>query len=165
MSRFLDIAEKIFLKIEDDNLFSDSLVENLNCLIPLIRKALKGTGCKLKHNFIDFEECMLKSYEETGLDIDFSLMPNKNTGGEFILWLAGFIEKISEGGKPKLPPTSFYIPPGFKFLKEVLPPIISNDLGREIPLSMQENSELSAKQIEDYFLSQDFSKFKYINEN
>lgn len=56
MPKYLAIADKVYKKIKNDNLFSDDVIENLNCLVGLIRNAIKGTEFKLKYNFINFED-------------------------------------------------------------------------------------------------------------
>lgn len=43
MPKYLAIADKVYKKIKNDNLFSDDVIENLNCLVGLIRNAIKGT--------------------------------------------------------------------------------------------------------------------------
>ncbi|MGM7355276.1 hypothetical protein ACOI3B_22635, partial [Acinetobacter baumannii] len=48
MPKFLIIAEKVYKKLEEDKLFSDNLIEQLNNLVSIIRKEIKGTPCKLK---------------------------------------------------------------------------------------------------------------------
>ncbi len=64
MPQYLMIAEKLYKKIEENNLFSDTPTEHLNNLIGVIRKEIKGTKFKLKYNFIDFEECLSKPLDE-----------------------------------------------------------------------------------------------------
>ncbi|RJN72188.1 hypothetical protein D3X67_01905 [Acinetobacter baumannii] len=43
MPKYLAIAEKVYKEIKKDNLFTEDTIQNLNCLISLIRKAIKGT--------------------------------------------------------------------------------------------------------------------------
>ncbi len=43
MPKFLIIAEKVYKKLEEDKLFSDNLIEQLNNLVSIIRKEIKGT--------------------------------------------------------------------------------------------------------------------------
>ncbi len=43
MPKFLIIAEKVYKKFEEDKLFSDNLIEQLNNLVSIIRKEIKGT--------------------------------------------------------------------------------------------------------------------------
>ncbi|MFA3659769.1 hypothetical protein KWD61_17360 [Acinetobacter baumannii] len=38
MPKFLIIAEKVYKKLEEDKLFSDNLIEQLNNLVSIIRK-------------------------------------------------------------------------------------------------------------------------------
>ncbi len=106
MPKYLAIAEKVYKEIKKDNLFTEDTIQNLNCLISLIRKAIKGTEFKLKYNFINFEECLNHFNKEKSVHIDLSLMPKFKNEDEFILWLAGFIERMTIGGKEKLPPIS-----------------------------------------------------------
>lgn len=75
MPQYLIIAENVYKKIEDKNLFSESSAETLNHLVGVIRKEIKGTKFKLKYNFIDFDECLTKPLEECAIKLDMSLMP------------------------------------------------------------------------------------------
>lgn len=43
MPKFITIAEKIYKRFEEDKLFSDNLIEQLNNLVSIIRKEIKGT--------------------------------------------------------------------------------------------------------------------------
>lgn len=126
MPQYLIIAENVYKKIEDKNLFSESSAETLNYLVGVIRKEIKGTKFKLKYNFIDFDECLTKPLEDCAIKLDVSLMPNHKNKDEYILWLAGFIERITTGGETKLPPTSQFIPPDFKFSYEESPKVSSS---------------------------------------
>jgi hypothetical protein len=123
MPQYLIIAENVYEKIEDKNLFSESSAETLNHLVGVIRKEIKGTKFKLKYNFIDFDECLTKPLEDCAIKLDVSLMPNHKNKDEYILWLAGFIERITTGGEAKLPPISQFIPPDFKFSYDELPKV------------------------------------------
>ena len=145
MPKFLIIAEKVYKKFEEDKLFSDNLIEQLNNLVSIIRKEIKGTPCKLKYNFIDFEECLNKPLNECSIKLDMSLMPKYKNKGEYIMWLASFIERITTGGEAKLPPISKFIPPDFKFNYEE-PPKVSS--------STQDDGEM----IINYFKSDAFNK-------
>ncbi|MDX8268184.1 hypothetical protein SLK21_11355, partial [Acinetobacter pittii] len=69
MPKYLAIADKVYKKIKNDNLFSDDVIENLNCLVGLIRNAIKGTEFKLKYNFINFEDCLTKPIEQCSVKI------------------------------------------------------------------------------------------------
>lgn len=146
MPKYLAIAEKVYKKIKNDNLFSDDVIENLNCLISLIRNAIKGTEFKLKYNFINFEDCLTKPSEQCSVKIDFSLIPKFENEGEFILWLAGFVERVTEGGKPKFPPISQLIPQGFSMGNE------------SIPVTTLPVKEENAEMIVNYFKSDDYLK-------
>ncbi|WP_111849340.1 hypothetical protein [Acinetobacter baumannii] len=146
MPKYLAIAEKVYKKIKKDNLFSYDVTENLNCLFSQIRKAIKGTDFKLKYNYIDFDELLIKPLSECKVKIDLSVMPRFENEGEYILWLAGLIERITEGGKTELPPISQFVPPGFKLSMDSLP------VTKVIP------SEQHADMIINYFKSEDYIK-------
>ena len=152
MPQFLRIAEKVYKKLKENKEFSDDSIENLNNLIIEIRKEIKGTNLKLLYNFIDFEECLNKPHDECKVKIDISLIPVIKNEGEFILWLAGFIERITSDGKKKLPPIRKNIPPDFKFTMptpskkpQYIPPI-------------QEEYSAHGEQINSYFKSDEFIK-------
>ncbi|GLG83232.1 hypothetical protein [Acinetobacter calcoaceticus] len=145
MPQYLIIAENVYEKIEDKNLFSESSAETLNHLVGVIRKEIKGTKFKLKYNFIDFDECLTKPLEDCAIKLDVSLMPNHKNKDEYILWLAGFIERITTGGEAKLPPISQFIPPDFKFSYDE-PPKVSSSTGDD------------GEMIINYFKSDAFTK-------
>ena len=44
-------------------------------------------------------------------------MPKYKNKGEYIMWLASFIERITVGGQPKLPPLSSIVPADFNAKK------------------------------------------------
>ncbi|MDD9316568.1 hypothetical protein [Acinetobacter lactucae] len=146
MPKYLAVAEKVYKNIKKDGLFTDDITQNLNCLISQIRKAIKGTEFKLKYNYIDFEENLMKPLSECKVQIDLSVMPKFANEGEYLLWLAGFIERITEGGKPKLPPISHLLPPGFKMSKD------------SFPVTVAPPKEEHADMIINYFKSEDFIK-------
>lgn len=146
MPKYLALAEKVYKNIKKDNLFGYDLSENLNCLISQIRKAIKGTDFKLKYNYIDFDELLMKPLSECKVRIDLSVMPRFENEGEYLLWMANLIEKITEGGKTELPPISQFVPPGFKLSMDSLP------VTKAIP------TEQHADMIISYFKSEDFIK-------
>ena len=148
MSKFITIAEKIYKRFEENKLFSENLIEQLNNLVSIIRKEIKGTPCKLKYNFIDFEECLSKPLNECTIKIDMSLMPKYKNKGEYIMWLASFIERITTGGQPKLPPLSSIVPADFNTKKET----------QSVLESKKAVSEENAKMIVNYFNSEEYKK-------
>ncbi len=93
MPQYLMFAENIYNKIKDEELFSHDCIENMNLLMICIRREIEGTEFKLKYNFIDFVELFSRPLDECKVKIDVSLIPPHNSEGEYILWLAGFIEK------------------------------------------------------------------------
>jgi hypothetical protein len=72
-----------------------------------IRSEIEGTEFKLKYNFIELFSTPL---DECKVKIDVSLIPSHNSKDEYILWLSGFIEKITEGGPKPPPPIKKFIP-------------------------------------------------------
>ncbi|MFB1278656.1 hypothetical protein ACEW9Z_17985 [Acinetobacter baumannii] len=110
MPQYLMFAENIYNKIKDEELFSHDCIENMNLLMTCIRREIEGTEFKLKYNFIDFNEVLSKSKNDCKVKIDVSLIPSYNLREEYILWLAGFIQKITEGGPKPPPPIKEYIP-------------------------------------------------------
>ncbi|NUE94540.1 hypothetical protein HUN10_16800, partial [Acinetobacter seifertii] len=64
MPQYLMIAEKVYKRFKDQDLFSNIPTEQLNNLIAVIRKEIKDTKFKLKYNFIDFEECLTKPLDQ-----------------------------------------------------------------------------------------------------
>ncbi|EKU38345.1 hypothetical protein ACINWC141_1605 [Acinetobacter sp. WC-141] len=79
-------------------------MEDLNNLMIELRHELKGTKLKLLYNYIDFAELLIKPLQESKIKLDLSIIPKSKNTQEFVLWLAGFIERITTGGQEKLPP-------------------------------------------------------------
>lgn len=79
-------------------------MEDLNNLMIELRQEIKGTKLKLLYNYIDFAEILIKPLQESKIKLDLSLIPKSKNTQEFVLWLAGFIERITTGGQEKLPP-------------------------------------------------------------
>lgn len=142
MPQYLIFAENIYKKVKDEDLFSQDCIENMNTLMKFIRSEIEGTEFKLKYNFIDFMEQFSTPLDECKVKIDVSLIPQHNLKDEYILWLAGFIEKITEGG-PKPPPAIKKFIPEFMSLKSEL------DF---LPLN-EEKIQNEGKEITDYFNS------------
>ncbi|HBN5965802.1 TPA: hypothetical protein L3H12_002535 [Acinetobacter baumannii] len=142
MPQYLMFAENIYKKVKDEQVFSDDRIENMNTLMKYIRSEIEGTEFKLKYNFIDFMEQFSTPLDECKVKIDVSLIPHYNLKDEYILWLAGFIEKITEGGPKPPPPIKKFIPE-FMSLKSEL------DF---LPLN-EEKVQNEGKEIMDYFNS------------
>lgn len=147
MPQILCIAETVYKKLNENKEFSHDPIENLNKLILEIRQEIKGTKLKLLYNLIDFEECLNKPHHDCKVKLDISLIPNIKNQGEFILWLAGFIEKITTDGKTKLPPLRKDIPPDFTFS-------IQKELKKPAH-TLNEYSEIGER-INSYFKSDEF---------
>ncbi|EXE27278.1 hypothetical protein J569_1240 [Acinetobacter sp. 907131] len=79
-------------------------MEDLNNLMIELRHEIKGTKLKLLYNYIDFAELLIKPLQESKIKLDLSIIPKSKNTQEFVLWLAGFIERITTGGQEKLPP-------------------------------------------------------------
>lgn len=76
---------------------------DLNTLMIEIRNEIKGSELKLLYNRIDFDT-LIMSGSQSQIKLDLSLIPKFKNSQEFILWLAGFVEKITTGGTRRLPP-------------------------------------------------------------
>lgn len=74
-------------------------------------------------------------------------MPKYKNKDEYILWLAGFIERITTGGEAKLPPISKFIPPDFKFNYDELSKVSNSTSTRD-----------DGEMIVSYFKSDAFTK-------
>ncbi|MFL9504270.1 hypothetical protein ACKER8_01440 [Acinetobacter baumannii] len=104
MPQYLKIAEKIYQNVKEKKGFTDDPMEDLNNLMIELRQEIKGTKLKLLYNYIDFAEILIKPLQESKIKLDLSLIPKSKNTQEFVLWLAGFIERITTGGQEKLPP-------------------------------------------------------------
>jgi len=143
MPQYLRIAEKVYKNLKDENKFTQAPAEYINYLLKQIRKELKGTDMKLIYNFIEFNSGFKNQIIDGYLNIDVSLIPNYKYQDEFVLWLAGFIEKITVGGKKRIPPIIENIPPEFT---------VHSDLKQIGFMSNDQNAE----QIISYFKHGDF---------
>lgn len=104
MPQYLRIAEKIYQNVKGKKGFTDDPIEDLNNLMIELRHEIKGTKLKLLYNYIDFAELLIKPLQESKIKLDLSIIPKSKNTQEFVLWLAGFIERITTGGQEKLPP-------------------------------------------------------------
>ncbi|MDH2592505.1 hypothetical protein [Acinetobacter nosocomialis] len=147
MPQYLAIAESVYRKVKEVKLFSDDTIENLNNLMIFIRKEITGSVFKLKYNYIDFEEALTKPLSECKVKIDVSLIPHHSMEDEYILWLAGFVEKITEGG-PKAPPP----------IKKYIPEFISLESELDFLTVPKEKVLNKGEEITDYFNSEAFTK-------
>ncbi|AJB48793.1 hypothetical protein RR32_11960 [Acinetobacter nosocomialis] len=147
MPQYLAIAESVYRKVKEVKLFSDDTIENLNNLMIFIRKEITGSVFKLKYNYIDFEEALTKPLSECKVKIDVSLIPHHSMEEEYILWLAGFVEKITEGG-PKAPPP----------IKKYIPEFISLESELDFLTVPKEKVLNKGEEITDYFNSEAFTK-------
>ncbi len=99
MPQYLRIAEKIYQNVKEKKGFTDEPMEDLNNLMIELRHELKGTKLKLLYNYIDFADLLIKPLQESKIKLDLSLIPKSKNTQEFVLWLAGFIERITTGGQ------------------------------------------------------------------
>lgn len=104
MPQYLRIAEKIYQNVKEKKGFTDEPMEDLNNLMIELRHEIKGTNLKLLYNYIDFAELLIKPLQESKIKLDLSIIPKSKNTQEFVLWLAGFVERITTGGQEKLPP-------------------------------------------------------------
>ena len=147
MPQYLRIAEKVYKELKENKDFNNDPLENLNKLMIKLRKEIKDSKLKLLYNFIDFEECLNKPNAECKIQLDISLIPTLKNEGEFILWLAGFIQRITTDGKKKLPPIRKEIPPEFKYTQP-------KEVKKVVPA--QPEYSKSGELINSYFKSDEF---------
>lgn len=157
MQIHLKIAEKVYDTFLSKKIFTDEPIDYLNLLIKQVRKEIKGTNLKPLYNYIDFHEGFHKPINKNGVSIDVSLIPSYKNKGEFLLWLAIFIEKTTTGGREHLPPIVKHIPAEFT--------ILSNPeelFGLEDKMKEQEQIKIKHNQFveefREYFSSSDFEK-------
>lgn len=147
MPQYLRIADNIYKRFLEEKKFNNSLQDYLNLIVKQLRIDLKDTDLRLKYNFIEFVDGFQANQSHGHLYVDISLVPNYKENDEFLLWLAGFIEKITEGGIKRLPPLIEEIPPDFSF---------ENDISKLLKKKRNDTE----KMIESYFKSNDFKKLK-----
>lgn len=144
MPQYLRISENIYRKFKENDRFTDNKQDCLNLIIKQIRKELVDTDIKLIYNYIDFVEGFEEPVKDRRMSLDISLIPSYKHKDEFVLWLAGFIERITEGGVKRLAPLHTNIPPEFTFQSD---PNVVLDI----------RNQHSGERIISYFRSDDFA--------
>ncbi|VXA56019.1 conserved hypothetical protein [Acinetobacter proteolyticus] len=99
MESYLEVAEKLYSSLYSRNKLSSKSNNWLNLLIRELKKEIVGTNIQLKFNHIYFRQGFKNETEIKFLSLDISL-----------LWLAGFIEKITTGGRKAPPAIKLNIP-------------------------------------------------------
>lgn len=118
MPQYLKIAENIYSKIEVEGKFSTDPQELLNSIFRKLRKELIDTDLKLQCQFIEIEDSF-KDCIDRKINLDLSLIPHHRHKDEFVLWLASFIENVTEGGVKRKPRQLADLPSDINFEKEV----------------------------------------------
>lgn len=136
MPDFLKLAEKIFNKVQESKGFTNDTIEDLNSLMLVLRSEIKKSNCKLLYNYFDFEALVMCS-EESSIKLDISIIPKSKNKDEYLLWLAGFIEKITYKYKED------EIKPNIKIMQ---PSYFYDDLGNIV-----NQAETSGDEIVNYF--------------
>lgn len=132
-------------------------------IIKKLREELKDTDLKLLYNYIDFVERFHKEPPDRRISIDVSLVPSYKNKDEFILWLASFIEKNTEGGVKRLPPIFDEIPPEFSFeknMKEIFGENGKASFDVNDKSFFNKNEDEVAQLIDSYFKSDEYEHFK-----
>ncbi|WHP06017.1 hypothetical protein QLH32_00610 [Acinetobacter corruptisaponis] len=140
MPQFLKLAEKIYFKVKTSKGFTDEPVEDLNNLMIELRKEIKKTDFKLLYNYINFEELLMNS-GRLSINFDLSILPKSKNSDEYILWLAGFIQKITYYDKKDMT---------CQKSKVVLPTYYYDDSGNIV-----NKSDNKGEEIVEYFKSQE----------
>ncbi|CAM4346054.1 hypothetical protein F901_02044 [Acinetobacter dispersus] len=109
MESYLEIAEKLYNSLCGINKISSKSNTWLNLVVKELKKEIVGTNIQLKFNHIYFKRGFKNETEIKLSSLDISLIPNYENKYEFILWLAGFIEKITIGGKKAPPAIKFNV--------------------------------------------------------
>ncbi|WP_151714934.1 hypothetical protein [Acinetobacter sp. TUM15071] len=117
MESYLEVAEKLYSSLYSRKKLSSKSNNWLNLLIRELKKEIVGTNIQLKFNHIYFRQGFKNETEIKFLSLDISLIPNCENKYEFILWLAGFIEKITTGGRKAPPAIKLNIPSEYIYLK------------------------------------------------
>ncbi|WEI17863.1 hypothetical protein PY247_16115 [Acinetobacter proteolyticus] len=147
MPQYLRIADNIYKRLEGENKFNTPLQECLNLIVKQLREELKDTDLKVKYQYIGFVDGFQHNPLDDHLNVDVSLVPSHKNKDEFLLWLATFIEKITEGGVRRIPPRFADIPPDINFDSDILK-VLSNT----------SKATTSSEKIKDYFNSQEYKK-------
>lgn len=132
MTQFLKIAEQIYKRVQVKKGFSDDPSEDLNNLMIELRAEIKASNLKMLYNYINFEELLMSSKKfDTNLDI--SIIPKSKNVGEYVLWLSGFIEKITIAKEDKKTCENKVIMPNYYY----------DDLGNIVNGSIKNREEIS----------------------
>ncbi|MEQ1345960.1 hypothetical protein [Acinetobacter seifertii] len=143
MSRYINFSENIYKKVTKDKIFSNDTIEYMNKLVQLITNEISGTEFKLKYKFINFMESFTKPLHACKVKIDVSLIPDHNFKDEYILWLAGFIQKITDGG-----------PKPLSAIKKFIPEFYSMELDSELDFTLSDKKLKNKREdISDHFKS------------
>ncbi|ENX34631.1 hypothetical protein F889_01919 [Acinetobacter colistiniresistens] len=126
MPQYLRIADNVYKRFEEEDKFNYPLQDCLNLIVKQLCEELKDTDLRLLYNHIDFVEGFQDKPDKRSNYVDVSLVPNYLNKEEFILWLASFIEKITEGGVKKLPALFADIPPDVNFESDILKILLKN---------------------------------------
>ncbi|WP_336916497.1 hypothetical protein [Acinetobacter modestus] len=116
MEIFIVKAERIYKSFYDRNKFSSDSTVWLNLLLKEIKKEIADTDLEIKFKNIYFKQGFKSDFNEGFLHLDISLIPSYENKFEFILWLAGFIERITTGGKRNPPSIRINIPTEYTYV-------------------------------------------------
>ncbi|HCA5287673.1 TPA: hypothetical protein MW252_003818 [Acinetobacter nosocomialis] len=98
-NKYLNIAEKVHLRIDGAKTFKKDKVQYLNKLFEEIVTEAAEENLKLRYNMLDFNECLNLPLMERKIKIDIGILPNFDDKEELILWMVSFIERLSLGKK------------------------------------------------------------------
>ena len=96
MTKYLNIAENVYWKIQKKYRYPNDLIEYLNRVLNEIKVEAAEKNLRLMYSYIDFEECLNCPMNERNIKVDLSILPDFDKQDECILWLANFIKSISE---------------------------------------------------------------------
>ncbi|MGG2096162.1 hypothetical protein ABFY41_11390 [Acinetobacter haemolyticus] len=103
MKSYIGNAERIYKSLYNSSIKKLNKGEFINLLIVEISKEMLSNKKEVKIKSICFRQGFKNEPIGFWTDFDISLIPNYESKYEFILWLAGFIDKIFIGNK-RIPP-------------------------------------------------------------
>lgn len=94
MAKYVLLAEKIIENLEIKQQLTENIFNNIRPIILELQKEIRSSKLLLNHELIKIYLYRSSDHLLTSL-IDFSLVPKVSNKGEFTLWLAAFIQKIT----------------------------------------------------------------------
>ena len=110
MQSYIENAERIYKSLYNRNIIALAKSELLNLMIEEISKDMLGRNSEVTINSIKFKQGFKNESIDGWANLDISLIPSYESEHEFILWLAGFIDKVCVGVNRVPPALMKHIP-------------------------------------------------------